>query len=763
MPQICEALQFAHDDGIVHRDIKPDNILLDKKGRVKIADFGIAKILGTAEDPAIPVTQGAIGTPHYMAPEQVEKPQTVDHRADIFSLGVVFYEMLTGELPLGKFAPPSSSPRGVQVDVRLDEIVLRALERKPELRYQHASQVKTAVETIAGTQSFGAAGAFASAEIPETLLAQDYALGIRRCLRQGWTLVKRNFWPLVGITTLILALMGISGSAFQSTHHEANGVTVEGLSVLGLLLTGPLLAGLFLYFLKKLRGEAATVETAFTGFFSKRFLHLFLAYFVASALTMLGFLCLILPGIYLLVAWCFTLALIIDKGMDFWPAMELSRRMVHKHWWKMLLFLLVLTGVLFVGILCCGIGIFVAAPIAIAAFMYAYEEVFGAWVPASSTSGQPIPAASAAFGPAGTMVVPNAGGTPPPIAGATPPMSGGGRGGPVKPSRATFALIAGLLLVLAVLGGLAMLSLIMSAAHSRNTSRVSVAPPNAPEPPEAPQAIAESVAPAGVDANDYDLLVNRTRQELEKISVKFDRLQLASSSDSNLVVSFTGLRKQSAAETNVAAPGGVLISNEDAVVSFSFGKGIQVTDKKSPEHVSLSLPVLSINLNQDQDGSAQAIDGTLVGTRQDDDDWEFAGTGKLEAVGFAMTNLDLEQMLAAAASPSVTNPMATGSATDGKYFHERLADRLAAAATIADPEIKDKSLATLAEDAAKSVDMEIVNSALSQMADIDKHDVTARESARLLAKAGHLKQAIETAKGISDPDLRDKALAELAQ
>src|SRR5271169_1915212 len=150
VPQICEALQFAHDAGIVHRDIKPDNILLDKKGRVKIADFGIAKILGTAEDPAIPVTQGAIGTPHYMAPEQVEKPQTVDHRADIFSLGVVFYEMLTGELPLGKFAPPSFSPRGLQVDVRLDEVVLRALEKEPERRYQQASQVKTAVENIAG-------------------------------------------------------------------------------------------------------------------------------------------------------------------------------------------------------------------------------------------------------------------------------------------------------------------------------------------------------------------------------------------------------------------------------------------------------------------------------------------------------------------------------------------------------------------------------------------------------------------------------------
>ncbi len=148
IPQICEALQFAHDEGIVHRDIKPENILIDKKGRVKIADFGIAKIMGQEPDIAITETRHALGTPHYMAPEQVEKPQTVDHRADIFSLGVVFYEMLTGDLPLGKFAPPS---RKVEVDVRLDEVVLRALQKEPEHRYQHASHVKTAVETIVST------------------------------------------------------------------------------------------------------------------------------------------------------------------------------------------------------------------------------------------------------------------------------------------------------------------------------------------------------------------------------------------------------------------------------------------------------------------------------------------------------------------------------------------------------------------------------------------------------------------------------------
>jgi predicted Ser/Thr protein kinase len=162
VPPLCDALQFAHDRGIVHRDIKPENLLLDKTGRVKVADFGIAKMLGTANggsnagNPAGPenVTQAAVGTPSYSAPEQKTDPQHVDSRADIYSLGVVLYEMLTGELPGNKIVPPSMK---VQIDVRLDEIVLRALEKKPELRYQQVSEVKTRVETI--TTESGKAGA----------------------------------------------------------------------------------------------------------------------------------------------------------------------------------------------------------------------------------------------------------------------------------------------------------------------------------------------------------------------------------------------------------------------------------------------------------------------------------------------------------------------------------------------------------------------------------------------------------------------------
>ena len=146
VPQVCEALQFAHDEGVVHRDIKPENILLDSKGRVKIADFGLAKIAGrTADEWTLTGTHQVMGTPRYMAPEQMAGSRTVDHRADIYSLGVVFYEMLTGTVPFGHFAPPSQKSK---VDVRLDEVVLRAMASEPERRFQAARDLRSSVEQI---------------------------------------------------------------------------------------------------------------------------------------------------------------------------------------------------------------------------------------------------------------------------------------------------------------------------------------------------------------------------------------------------------------------------------------------------------------------------------------------------------------------------------------------------------------------------------------------------------------------------------------
>jgi serine/threonine protein kinase len=143
VPLICEALQYAHDHGVVHRDLKPENILLDGRGRPKIADFGLAKLRQAGGD----LTQSGqvLGTYRYMAPEQMEGAKEVDHRADIYALGVMTYEMLTGSLPLGRFEAPS---RRVAMDIRIDEVVLRSLERQPEQRWQHASEVQHAVEAI---------------------------------------------------------------------------------------------------------------------------------------------------------------------------------------------------------------------------------------------------------------------------------------------------------------------------------------------------------------------------------------------------------------------------------------------------------------------------------------------------------------------------------------------------------------------------------------------------------------------------------------
>jgi len=149
--QICAALAYAHGEGVVHRDIKPENVLLSKKGRVKIADFGLAKLLGRAPNmPTLTGTHQAMGTLHYMAPEQIEHPLEVDHRADIYSLGVVFYELLTGELPIGLFQPPSGK---VAIDVRLDQVVLKTLEKEPERRYQAAGEMQTDLDHISSTEA----------------------------------------------------------------------------------------------------------------------------------------------------------------------------------------------------------------------------------------------------------------------------------------------------------------------------------------------------------------------------------------------------------------------------------------------------------------------------------------------------------------------------------------------------------------------------------------------------------------------------------
>jgi len=146
VPQICDALQYAHDHGVVHRDIKPENVLVDQDGQVRIADFGLAKVLTReGQDVTLTRTQQGLGTPHYMAPEQVASAGEVDHRADIYSLGVMLYELLTGELPIGRFQPPSRKSEAAK---ELDDVVMKSLESDPARRYQSAREVKEQIRGV---------------------------------------------------------------------------------------------------------------------------------------------------------------------------------------------------------------------------------------------------------------------------------------------------------------------------------------------------------------------------------------------------------------------------------------------------------------------------------------------------------------------------------------------------------------------------------------------------------------------------------------
>ncbi|MBK8038515.1 MAG: serine/threonine protein kinase [Verrucomicrobiaceae bacterium] len=147
---VCEALAFAHEEGIIHRDIKPSNIMLDRRGRVKVADFGLAKTVNV-ETALLTGTHMAMGTPDFIAPEALIRGMKVDQRADIYAVGVMLYQMLTGHIPRSRFELPS----GVipQMDKGFDAIVDKAMQTDREKRYSTALEMKTDVERV-GSSGF---------------------------------------------------------------------------------------------------------------------------------------------------------------------------------------------------------------------------------------------------------------------------------------------------------------------------------------------------------------------------------------------------------------------------------------------------------------------------------------------------------------------------------------------------------------------------------------------------------------------------------
>lgn len=147
--QILRALQHAHDNGIVHRDVKPQNVMLLEDGTIKVMDFGIARF---ARENGKTMSDKAIGSVHYISPEQA-KGDVTDEKTDIYATGVILYEMLTGKVPFDGDTPVSIAIKQMQIDpehprtinpnipVGLEEIILRAMQKDPQLRYQTAAEM----------------------------------------------------------------------------------------------------------------------------------------------------------------------------------------------------------------------------------------------------------------------------------------------------------------------------------------------------------------------------------------------------------------------------------------------------------------------------------------------------------------------------------------------------------------------------------------------------------------------------------------------
>ncbi len=246
---ICSGLQFAHEQGILHRDIKPANLLIDARGQIKIADFGIAKLVGEGESGPSPLTSltqvgVALGTLQYMAPEQLESPEGVDQRVDIYSLGVVLYEMLTGELPRGRFLPPSEK---AEMDPRIDGIVMRSLARDRAARFQTMGELQARVEDVLQRK-----------EVPEIAPASPLAAYAAVC------------------TGTSLALGALSVAYFMMTLEQVRNNAVSGgmlymvLAVALVIVGVPGVLGMLFGWrvlgeLQKSRGEMQGLDTALVG------------------------------------------------------------------------------------------------------------------------------------------------------------------------------------------------------------------------------------------------------------------------------------------------------------------------------------------------------------------------------------------------------------------------------------------------------------------------------------------------------------------
>lgn len=204
---VCDALKYAHERKVVHRDIKPANVMVGYNGVVKVADFGLAKMNQGGESTGLTQSGMAMGTMQYMAPEALTLGVSVDHRADIYAMGVMLYQMLTGQLPKGVFKPPSVLVAGL--DPRYDAIITKAMKEDRSQRYQQVTELRRDLDALR-TKPVAAVQAGTSQPPPAALntMARPQRPGPaqisqRRQVSEGF---NAGFWlPVLGMVGLLVA------------------------------------------------------------------------------------------------------------------------------------------------------------------------------------------------------------------------------------------------------------------------------------------------------------------------------------------------------------------------------------------------------------------------------------------------------------------------------------------------------------------------------------------------------------------------------